>query len=69
MSDARHLSTLFSVGSATGLTDVELLDRFLERRDRADTCLAGRGGGVRGDRPAPWPDGPGRLPTLPGRSP
>ena len=35
MSDARHLSTLFSVGSATGLTDVELLDRFLERHDRA----------------------------------
>jgi RNA polymerase sigma factor (sigma-70 family) len=42
MSSGRHLNTLFSVGTSTGLADDELLERFLERRDEADraSCAA-----------------------------
>jgi RNA polymerase sigma factor (sigma-70 family) len=36
MIHARHLNALFSVGTSTGLSDDQLLKRFLERRDQAD---------------------------------
>ncbi len=36
MSDGRHLNVLFSVGTTTGLSDDELLKRFLERSEQAD---------------------------------
>ena len=36
MDSGRHWNALFSAGTATGLSDDELLDRFLGRRDQAD---------------------------------
>lgn len=36
MSDARHLNALFTLGTTTGMSDSELLGRFLEDRERAD---------------------------------
>jgi RNA polymerase sigma factor (sigma-70 family) len=40
MSKGRHLSALFSVGTSTGLSDDELLERFLGRRDQADRAVS-----------------------------
>ena len=36
---ARDLSTLFSVGTATGLPDHQLLELFLARRTKADEAV------------------------------
>ncbi len=68
MSSGRHLNTLFSVGTSTGLADDELLERFLERRDEEDqaSCAAGAAfeAIVRGYGPMVL----GGLPALPRRS-
>ena len=53
----RHLRQLFGAGSAVGLTDGELLERFARRRDRV-----GRGR-LRDDPGPPRGDGPDRLPA------
>ncbi len=62
------LRTLFEVGTLSGLTDGQLLERF--RRGRGAEGGAGRrgGDGVHGPGGAPRADGPECLPIDPGRS-
>ena len=59
----RQIESLFDGGSVAGLSDRQLLERFIARRDAAGeaafAALVARHG----------PDGPGRLPAAPGRPP
>ncbi len=58
----RQLGSLFEGGSAAGLSDRQLLERFIAR------ARSGRRGRLRRDGGPPRADGAGRLPTAPGRS-
>ncbi len=56
----RHLSTLFSTGITSSLSDAQLLER-IQTTARAASC----GGGRLRDADGPsWADGPGRLPPC-----
>ena len=59
----RQLGSLFEGGSAAGLSDRQLLERFVARRD------AGRRGRLRRPGGPARADGAGRLPAAPGRPP
>ena len=57
------LRTLFSVGTLSGLTDGQLLERFAAVRGgtpESEAAFTASGG-------APWADGAVRLPDGPGR--
>ena len=55
----RQVHRLFNIGAVGTMSDAQLLDRFVSRRDR------GRGGGLRGAGDPARPDG---VPGLPKRS-
>ena len=62
----RHIETLFRTGTASGLSDGQLLERFAQQRDEAAEAAFTCGGSPRSDGPARPPAGTRRRARRPG---